>query len=214
MNNRMRPRNSIYLHPPSPKSSSPRQKASNSPKGLQSRLMRVVSPFDRITSFYSIGNSSLPSFLSIQKLTKNELLKNAFLTKVETADTSMVNMSSANKYIRQLPIIENITGKGNDYDDLMNYIFDSNLLPDQILLRIGKIELSRKDLRSLRIGKLLPINLIDACLSCIKKKNKKMFHKKDSHERVIIVKTSFAQKVLQSKEKVSIRSKKNLLNFE
>ena len=41
-----------------------------------------------------------------------------------------------------------------------------------------------------------------------------MFLKKDTHQRVIIVKTSFAQKVFQSKEKISIRSKKNLLNFE
>lgn len=201
------------IHSPrvaSPRCASPRMQRPGSPRANFSKKSRILSPFQRITSPQSIGNSILPSFMRLTQPTADCILNNIPLAKAKTADTSTAELS---KY-KQSPIVENIAGKVDHPGDFINYVFDAKLNPEQILLRVGKVELSRKDLSCLRPGKLLPINLIDACLSCIKKKNKKIFQKQGTHKRVIIVKTGFAQKVLQSKEKIAIRSKKNLLNFE
>ncbi|OMJ68250.1 hypothetical protein SteCoe_34350 [Stentor coeruleus] len=194
----------------SPRATSPRLR-SPSPRA---RLFNWrMSPYQRITSPKSIGNIALPSFLRLSCPGTDELLKNFSLTRVRT-NNSTADTSIFNKCNQQSPISEIIAGKGSNSSEFVNYVFDSKLYPEQVLLRVGKIELTRKDLTCLRPGKLLPINLIDACLSCIKKRNKKMFQKSETHQRVIIMKTSFSQKVFQSKEKNAIRSKKNLLNFE
>ena len=197
----------------SPRIWSPSSRTPHSPLLFCSKVTRVLSPFERITSPRSIGNSTLPSFLRLKQFGSQSLIKNHQQTKIKTADTSNSDASILNKY-KMSPISENISGKLSNANEFINYVFDASLMPDQILLRICKIELSRKDLSCLRPGKLLPINLIDACLSCIKKKNKKLFQKKETNDRVIIVKTSFSQKVFQSKEKLLIRSKKNILNYE
>ena len=219
MNNRLRSENLLASRTGSPgcyspRALSPRLRSPHSPKGNLHRISRIRSPFQRIMSPQALGNSTLPSFLRITQPGADIVLNSMTLAKVRTADTTITDANAFNKYKKTSPISENISGKVDHPDDFINYVFDCNLAPDQILLRIGNIELSRRDLCCLRPGKLLPINLIDACLSCIKKKNKKLFQKKNTHDRVIIVKTSFAQKVLQSKEKTSIRSKKNILNFE
>ena len=153
----------------------------------------------------------LPPFLQMKTPGLNDLLKAIPIAKVKTADTSSAELARPERITQ---FTEGIAGKTNASADFLNYVFDSKLQQDQALLRVGKIELSRKDLSCLRPGKLLPINLIDACLSCYKKKNKKLSQKSSTHPRVIIVKTDFAKKVFQSKEKIAIRSKRNMLNFD
>jgi hypothetical protein len=198
----------------SPRVKSPNMKSQHSPSGIDYHINRIISPYQRITSPSSIGNSTLPNFLRIINPSVNSLLKNKTKTKLRTADTSNSDYFLLKKYYKQSPISESIAGKVNNPNEVINYVFDSNSPSNQILIRVGKIELTRNDLCCLRPKKLLPINLIDACFSCIKKKNRKIFQKNDTHDRVIIVKTSFSKKVFQSKEKFLIKSKKNLLNFE
>lgn len=192
------------------RSPSPRMRP-GSPRLQDCTRSRRMSPFEKITSRHSITNTMLPLFLQMQNTGITDILKNIPLAKLKTADTSTIESL---KPERLSQFTEAIASKTNASSDFLNYVFDSKLNPDQPLLRIGKIELTRKDLSSLRPGKLLPINLIDACLSCYKKKNKKMFKKSDVHPRVVMIKTNFAKKVFHSKEKIAIRSKKYLLNFD
>jgi Ulp1 family protease len=173
-----------------------------------------MSPFEKITSRQSISNTMLPPFLQVKNSGVTDLLKAIPIGKVKTADTSTNELNKQDRAEKMTHFTETIAGKTNVSPDFLNFIFDSKLQQDQPLIRVGKIELTRKDLSCLRPGKLLPINLIDACLSCYKKKNKKLLQKSNTHPRVIIVKTNFAKKVFQSKEKISIRSKKNMLNFD
>jgi hypothetical protein len=202
----------------SPRIGSPRLRSPSpnmrpvSPRLRPPNFARKMSPYERITSPKSINNSILPTFLQAKHPGVDDILKKIPTGRVKTADTS--NSDAQNRSIKIISMSETFICKNPALSDLFSYVFDNKLHQDEVLLRVGKIELKRKELACLRPEKLLPINLIDACLSCIKKKNKKMFQKNNTHQRVIIVKTAFAQKVFQSKEKISIRSKKSLLNFE
>lgn len=177
---------------------------------LRTVKAKILSAYDKIKSDRSIKNTMLPGFIRINNSEFIKYQSSLSALKMRTADTT-VNDSNLIKSRKQSPLIGK-TSKNNT-TEIMNLLFDTTKPNDQLLLSIGRIELSRTDLICLKSGKILPDNIVDACLKCVKKKNTILLKKGKIKESIYCLSTKFCKYLFQSQGPLPNRLKKNLLGY-
>ena len=192
----------------------------SSPKPSESknhqRTPTHSSAYSRITSSMTIKKLSLPSFLRINQNDREDLLQKLPLGKSVVSQASdCPTEASSNK-----PCIEdskNTTAKSQvaqTTDEFIAKIFKKGSAAEEVLLKVGKIELTRGELQSLQPKSLISRNIIDACLRCIKHRNRKLFKKTEAHDRVLIINTSFSQHIFGTSKEPKMYCKRNPLKYE
>jgi hypothetical protein len=155
------------------------------------RTVTQSSAYNRIVSNTSIKKLSLPSFLRSSSASKEDLLNKIPLgkmTPVQTSDIATDSSSIRTEEVKQ-------TRTARDPNEFFRSVFRKKQNKDEILLKVGKFELARGDLQTLEPKTFISRNVIDACLRCIKHKNRKFFKSTEVHDRVMIIDTLFSQAV-------------------
>ncbi|OMJ76305.1 hypothetical protein SteCoe_24330 [Stentor coeruleus] len=174
------------------------------------------SPYSRITSGASIKKLALPSFLRISHESRDELLNKLPLGKTAISqgsecptDTSSIQTLSKEQHC---PSVRSTPAPSSD--EFIDNIFEKGLSKEELLLKVGKIALSRGDLQSLHPQAAFTRNVIDACLRCIKHKNRKLFKSAESHDRVLIINTTLSQHIFNSTKDTKLYCQRNSLKYE
>jgi hypothetical protein len=186
---------------------------------------RQISPFEKITSKKAICKNTLPGFLLTNqqiedfRKTKNPISKivspcSVFTQKVDTPmyvynhgilPSSHTHQKTPQGSASKLEVIEQIK----------TLVFNSDKSPEQIILRIGKLDLTISDLSSLEKEQPLTNNIMNAGLKYIKKRNKiRINFKKEPLERVYIVNTQLCEKIFGETPCEEKLITKDLLKYE
>lgn len=173
------------------------------------RVTTQTSAYHRIVSNKSLKKLALPSFL--HESSQDLLLTKLPIGKANLGLSSLATDSSSIKVEEGKEEAKAI--KSNPFDEFIKGIFSKKLSKKQVLLQVGKFQLTRGDLQSFDPKMTLNRGVIDACLRCIKHKNSSLFNKNEVHDRVLIFDTNFAQSVFTS-EKTPLSSHKNPLKYE
>ena len=99
-------------------------------------------------------------------------------------------------------------------EEFIAKIFEKGTPKEETLLQVGKIELSRGELQTLQPKSPLSRNIIEACLRCIKHKNRKIFKSAESHDRVLIINTNFSQHIFSLNKEIKMHCQRNPLKYE
>lgn len=175
--------------------------------------LKFKSGLERISSDRKILHNSLPDFLRVssQKSVKN--LRNLQANEKATKRNSECFTDTSSIPDRPLEKCIAINRNTENFSDFIERIQNTNALSTEILITTGQISLRREDLQGLLDGNNLSHSVIDACLLLIKHKNKEQFKNKESHDRVAIFSTAFAQNQLTD-SKPRLMCKRNPLKYE
>ena len=175
---------------------------------MHHRVTTQASAYHRIVSNKSLKKLALPSFLheSSQDLILNRV-------PIGKANLGLSSLATESSSIKVDEANEEKASKSNPLDEFIKRIFSKKLSKSQVVLQVGKLQLTRSDLQSFDPKKSLNRLAIDACLRCIKHKNSRLFNKNEVHDRVLIFDTNFAQSVFTS-EKTPVSCHKSPLKYE
>ena len=177
------------------------------------RTVTQSSAYNRIVSNTSIKKLSLPSFLRSSSASKDDLLSKIPLGKITPVQTSDIATDSSS--IRTEEVKKN-SEKINlkDPNEFFKKVFRKKQSKEEFLLKVGKYDLARGDLQTLEPKSSISRNVIDACLRCIKHKNRKFFKSTEVHDRVFIVDTQFSQLIFTEDYKKWPVLDRNPLKYE
>lgn len=177
------------------------------------RTVTQSSAYHRIVSNTSIKKLSLPSFLTQSGNCKEEVLNKIPMGKTLPTQTS--DLATDSSSVRTENAKENHCKKKlKDPEEFLKLIFKRKLSKEEILLKVGQYELTRGELQTLDPRSEISRSVIDACLRCIKHKNRKFFKNTEAHDRVFIVDTQMSQKIFtETKQKWPVFDR-NLLKYE
>jgi hypothetical protein len=174
------------------------------------------SAYHRITSTMTIKKLSLPSFLRVTRSDCDDILNKIPLGKTGVSlnsecptDSSSIKTSNEDPKKPQSNLLVPQTPQ-----EFISSVFGKTASREEMLLQVGKIKLCRGELQTLHPKTPLSRNIIDACLRCLKHKNRKFFKNAESHDRVLIINTNFSQNIFSSKKETKLYSVRNPLKYE
>ena len=196
-----------FIKPSSPKPSE---------KKNHQRTPTHSSAYSRITSTMTIKKLSLPSFLRTNQNSSEDLLQKiplgkSLISQVSDCPTDASSIKTHNEDITNTTAKSKVAQTANEF---IAKIFRKGSALEEVLLQVGKVELTRGELQSLQPNSLISRNIIDACLRCIKHKNRKLFKKTEAHDRVLIINTSFSQHIFSTSKEQKMYCQRNPLKYE
>lgn len=173
---------------------------------------KMLSAYEKIRSSRSIQNMVLPGFVRVNISDINKYLSIQNLSKTQTADTTVNDSNLARSRInspgdmrRRVSIEKN---------EVLSCVFNQDADQDEVIISVGRIQLTRNNLCTFRLGQLIVDNAIDACLKCLKKKNLKVRRKGKAKESIYCLSTKFCKYLFQNNCNSVGKVKKNLLGYE
>lgn len=170
------------------------------------------SAYNRIHSNTSIKKQVLPSFLQLSQPSSinlsNQIIK-LHPKKLQTTD--ITTDTSCMKTEEQKEIPKKLREK--DPEKFIKKIFTKKLKGEEIVLKVGKIELTRGELQTLDPKHQICRSVIDACLRCIKYKNRKLCKQSELCERGFVFDTKMAQLIFTTDNQGMVFSR-NPLKYE
>ena len=177
------------------------------------RTVTQSSAYHRIVSNTSIKKLSLPSFLRLNNASRDEILSKIPIGKATPVQTSDLATDSSSIRTEELKE-ERVKKVLKDPEEFVKTIFKKKLNKDEILLKVGQYELNRGELQTLEPKSSISRNVIDACLRCIKHKNRKFFKNTEAHDRVFIVDTQLSELIFTKVKQKWPILERNLLKYE
>ena len=194
--------------------SRPKSPKPNPNKMLQQKSSPHSSAYSRITSCTSLKSLSLPSFLQINSAKQHNrslvvLNEDAGILHSSDCQTDASSVKTLRDRNHLAKSMQNSSGP----QEFMEVVFDPLCNLDQIILIVGKMHLSRRELQSLDPNCEISRNVIDASLRCIKHRNRKFFKSSESRDRVLIINTTFSEHIFSDAEPY-LYCQRNPLKYE
>ena len=184
-------------------------------KSFQQKNPATQSAYQRITSKSTLQNLSLPFFLRPTPKNK-ELSTNTnhktISFQLHTSDCQ-IDANSISSFKIPFHSVNECFFHISDPKEFIQFIFNNFLSKEQVLLTVGKVELSRRELQSLQANCNLSRNIIGSCLWYINHKNRRLFKSAETNDRVLIINIAFSEHIFSSEEPY-LHSRKNPLKYE
>jgi len=174
--------------------------------------------FSRIFSGKNIRTQGLPSFMQLKGpssgLTQKDL---SLMTLMNTAQSSSILSSSSREELKEDSSKHSSSGEREkqpkQVEDLIATILNSNLNPQEVVLRFRNRTLKRQDLVCFREQADFPVSIVDAYMSMLKQVNRTQV-KKSKARKVLISSTSFSEAVFLEGKASAKNIKTNILAYD
>jgi hypothetical protein len=185
----------------------------SSPKRLLSNRPKPLSAYEKIRSARSIKSIMLPSFIRVKATEVQKFNSSVFLSKSRVCD-STITSDSRPGVLKNRNFYENTRNQNGLFSEFQENIANSRLPTDEVMLRVGKIQITRAELASFQAEKILADSVIDACFKCASMKNARLIRKGKAKESIYCLDIRFCRALFGNTGALPSRLKKNLLEYE
>lgn len=141
-------------------------------------------PYSRIVSNKNIKSLTIPSFLQTTTGSQGRIKKPSHSLVEDTTNISSVKGETSQRLQVLMPKTK---------EEIFELVFCEQIKDCQKMLKVGKVLLTKGELKSLHPEFCIERKVIDACLRCMKHVNRKYFKINEDRDRVFIVDTVFSQ---------------------
>lgn len=156
---------------------------SPSPKPQLTKVQKKK-PYSRIISNKNIKSLTIPAFLQVPTGNQTKIKKPSRSLIDQTTNISSVKGDNSQRLQISTPKTK---------EEIFELVFCEHIKDCQKMLKVGKVKLTKGELKSLHPEFCIDRKVFDACLRCMKHVNRKYFKINEDRDRVFIADTVFSQ---------------------